>query len=63
MPPARGDMRPCTNAGCVGTMQFGRESDNDAKRAPITAPTRTRAAYDPTGWVCSKDLDHFRKGD
>lgn len=58
MEPARGDRRPCTCAGCTGTMQFGRESDNHA--APtVTAPS-TLIAHDAKGWICSKDPDHFR---
>lgn len=62
MLPARGDTRPCTSAGCLGTMQFGRESLNDARRGPGIARA-SAAALDPMGWICSKEPDHFRKGD
>ena len=60
MAPARGDLRPCTDAGCLGTMQFGRVSENDARRG--NAPTVSASAQDPMGWICSKDPDHFRQG-
>lgn len=32
--PARGDRKPCTEAGCQGTMQFGRRLGNQAVAAP-----------------------------
>ena len=43
-------------------MQFGRESDNDARRAPGTAPVASAAsaAHDRMGWICTTDIDHFR---
>ena len=59
MQPARGDRRPCECAGCAGTMQFGRESDNGDSRLQPTAPVG-RTVTDPTGWVCSRDPSHFR---
>jgi hypothetical protein len=62
MAPARGDLRPCNDAGCAGTMKFGRESENDALRDRGTAPTVSASAPDPMGWICSKDPDHFLKG-
>jgi hypothetical protein len=63
--PARGDSRPCTLAGCPGTMQFCRESDNDARRAPGTVPLApaSAAAHDRMGWSCTSSVDHFRTGD
>lgn len=63
--PARGDSRPCTLSGCPGTMQFGRESDNDARRAPGTVPlaSAASAAHDRMGWICSTDVNHFQTGD
>jgi hypothetical protein len=63
--PARGDSRPCTLTGCLGTMQFARESDNDARRAPGTVPLApaAAAAHDRMGWMCSTEPDHFRFGD
>lgn len=63
--PARGDSRPCTLPGCDGTMQFGRESDNDARRAPGTGPVASAASagHDRMGWICTTDVDHFRTGD
>lgn len=62
MAPARGDLRPCTDAACAGTMQFGRESENNARRDRGTVPPVSPASHDPMGWICSKDPDHFRKG-
>ena len=63
MRPARGDSRPCTSAGCDGTMQFVRESDNDARtparRAAASAPT----GLDRMGWMCSVEPGHFSYGD
>lgn len=59
MEPARGDSRPCTSAGCTGTMQFGRESDN--AEAPARRAPSSPMAHDDKGWVCSKDPDHFRR--
>lgn len=46
-------------------MQFGRESDNDARRAPGTVPlaSAASAAHDRMGWICSTDVNHFRTGD
>ena len=61
MAPARGDLRPCTDAGCKGTMQFRRESENDARKDPA-ASAKSAAGHDPMGWSCSKDPDHFSKG-
>jgi hypothetical protein len=61
MLPARGDTRPCTSSGCVGTMQFGRESLNEARRAQGAAPSAFAAAHDTMGWICSKEPEHFRK--
>ncbi len=60
MEPARGDQRPCTSGGCTGTMQFGRECDNDAARTQ-TAPSSLAVRLDTKGWVCSKDPDHFKR--
>ena len=57
MHPAKGDQKPCTSAGCAGTMQFGRESANHPARA--AAP----GSADPTGWICSDDPAHFFKAD
>ena len=62
MAPARGDLRPCTDVGCPGTMQFGRETENNARRDRRDIPPVSAAAPDPMGWICSKDPDHFKKG-
>ena len=59
MQPARGDRRPCVCAGCTGTMQFGRESDNQHGQGEV-AVTRGVSSQDATGWVCSADPTHFR---
>jgi len=42
-------------------MQFGRESLNDARRTP--GKPLASGALDPMGWICSKEPDHFSKGD
>ena len=62
MPPTRGDLRPCSDAGCTGTMQFRRESENDVRKDAAAVSARSAAGHDPMGWSCSKDPDHFRKG-
>jgi hypothetical protein len=62
MAPARGDLRPCTDPGCAGTMQFRRESENDLGKDAAAVAARSAAGHDPMGWSCSKDPDHFRKG-
>jgi hypothetical protein len=43
-------------------MQFGRQSENDARRERGTAPPVVAGGHDPMGWMCSKDPDHFHKG-
>jgi hypothetical protein len=60
MRPARGDSRPCTSDGCHGTMQFMRESDNDARRAEPLLSAAAAAVEDRMGWMCSLEPDHFR---
>jgi hypothetical protein len=55
---ARGDSQPCTSSGCTGTMQFRRESDNEARRTDRRAPAST-SAVDRLGWMCSVEPDHF----
>lgn len=62
MRPARGDSRPCTSSGCSGTMQFMRESDNDARRPGQPVLVATSAAEDRMGWMCSTEPGHFRYG-
>ena len=62
MRPARGDSRPCTSSGCTGTMQFMRESDNDARRPERVVPATGSAVEDKLGWMCSTDAGHFRYG-
>ena len=62
MRPARGDSRPCTSEGCAGTMQYARESDNDARRPTRLLTAVAAAAGDRMGWMCSAVPDHFRSG-
>jgi len=31
MPPARGDSKPCTHAGCTGKMHFRREAESELR--------------------------------
>jgi len=52
MSAARGDRKPCTRQGCLGTMQFGRE------RLPH-GPT-LRATDGERGWICSEKAEHFQ---
>ena len=61
MAPARGDLKPCTDPGCDGTMQFRRESENDKGQDAAAVSARSAAGHDPMGWSFSKDSDHFRK--
>lgn len=51
MSSARGDTKPCTNAACSGTMQFG--------RAPAGRGHFLRSADGERGWVCDKQPGHF----
>jgi hypothetical protein len=46
----------------MGTMQFMRESDNDARRPDRAIVVSTSAAEDRMGWMCSTEPDHFRYG-
>jgi hypothetical protein len=62
MTASRGDTKPCTIADCLGTMQFGRRSDNYADTAAARRSTdRADPAMDHKGWVCSVDPNHFRR--
>lgn len=63
MPAERGDQRPCTSSGCAGTMQYGRESDNDARQTPVAGRPVFAASSETKGWICSKETSHFLKGD
>lgn len=60
MKSARGDSQPCTSSGCSGTMQFRRESDNDARRPVRSAAAATPRAEDRLGWMCALEPDHFQ---
>lgn len=51
MSAARGDRKPCSEARCTGTMQFGREPHSGGE---------TVASGGSRGWVCSSDSGHFR---
>ena len=62
MRPARGDSRPCTSADCEGTMQFVRESDNDARQPDRRATAVTPGGVDRMGWMCSLEPAHFSHG-
>ena len=52
MAAARGDRKPCTRNGCLGTMQFGRE--------PLPQGPTMRAADGQRGWICSAKAEHFQ---
>ena len=52
MSAARGDRKPCTRNGCLGTMQFGRE--------PLPQSPTMRAADGRRGWICSAIAEHFQ---
>jgi hypothetical protein len=60
MHPARGDSKPCSIAGCAGTMQFGRRLQN-VPRTNGGPPEPPRSAFDAPGWICSKEPGHFRE--
>jgi hypothetical protein len=60
MKSARGDSQPCTASGCGGTMQFRRESDNEARRPERPVPASTLAGEDRLGWMCGLEPDHFQ---
>lgn len=59
MKSARGDSQPCTASGCTGTMQFRRESDNDARRPEPSRRQALSADGDRLGWMCTVEPDHF----
>lgn len=61
MASSRGDTKPCTAAGCTGSMQFGRRGD-DVRVAPVRDRSgEAVAAPETKGWVCSREPDHFRQ--
>ena len=60
MPSERGDTKPCTAVGCVGTMQFGRRREMET-RVSAPDPASTNVGLDDKGWVCSTEPAHFRK--
>ena len=53
MSAARGDTKPCTRVGCLGTMRFGRE--------PLLQGPAMTAADGERGWVCSERVAHFQR--
>ena len=64
MTAARGDQKPCVQARCTGTMQFGRSSDNSKGRegGPLGSVRIATSAEDPDpmGWICSSNAEHYR---
>jgi hypothetical protein len=44
-------------------MQYGRESDNDARKVQPAAQRRPAVANETKGWICSVTPDHFRTAD
>jgi hypothetical protein len=52
MASARGDRKPCTHAGCAGTMQFGRQ--------PLPRTSAAVAMDGERGWLCSSEPGHFQ---
>ena len=54
MSAARGDRKPCTRTGCLGTMQFGRE--------PLSNGPTINQPYGERGWNCSEKTEHFQLG-
>ena len=59
MIPARGDRKPCTVAGCTGTMQFGRRTAGPSPLSGAQAPAALGSAAE--GWNCSIEPKHFRQ--
>jgi hypothetical protein len=64
MTAARGDQKPCVQALCAGTMQFGRSSTNNNGRdgGPLGSVRIATTADDPDpmGWICSRDAEHYQ---
>ena len=58
---ARGDTRPCTSLGCLGTLQFARETENSQSRGD-GAPRQAivTAGSDRMAWLCSRNPAHIR---
>ena len=67
MTAARGDQKPCVQALCTGTMQFGRSSTNNNGRegGPLGSVRIATSAEDPDpmGWICSSNAEHYRPAD
>ena len=47
----RGDRKPCTHEACSGTMQFGREPQQQVS---------FKVSEGRRGWVCSENDEHFQ---
>ena len=62
MPAARGDRKPCTHIGCLGTLQFGREAPSD-RRVPAEAKPDWSEPTGTLGWRCTEGPAHFRPDD
>jgi hypothetical protein len=53
MSAARGDRKPCTRNGCLGTMRFGGE--------PLPNRPTMGATDGERGWNCSENAEHFQQ--
>lgn len=63
MPPARGDSKYCTQAGCPGRMRFSeyaRPLQPEMGDAGPNSPVRSGG--EQPGWVCMTDPHHFERG-
>jgi hypothetical protein len=64
MTAARGDQKPCVQALCTGTMQFGRSStNNNGREGGALGSVRIATSAedpDPMGWICSMNAEHYR---
>jgi hypothetical protein len=52
MTSARGDQKPCTHAGCPGTMQYSRQ--------PLPQASSLTTTGGEFGWVCGDVPAHFQ---
>jgi hypothetical protein len=52
MTSARGDQKPCTHAGCSGTMQYTRQ--------PLPQASSMASTGGEFGWACGVDPAHFQ---
>ena len=63
MPPARGDSKYCTHAGCTGRMRFSEYARPLQPETGGAGPNPVpRYKGEQPGWVCTIDPHHFEGG-